>query len=842
MCRRVWNRRQRGIACTAEVLISIGEAMSFSATFRREQARGNFALNAFEFEDNKSQNKAFVGRVAEKIAIDTDEDVDVVMTRLMNQIGRTVAEVEKQLTAEDMALMKLGETFFEKSKQLKMATDMTLYGKTNVISGYYFPLIRSSLSRDANYIDAGAVEFSPSTRNFSWNKRTIKNASGRLVIRDYLRVIEGHADQLATYAYMTIPVQNMQRVLNTRLEVSVNDCSTAREVITREVYSSFDKYVSKLFSDIQGRKRVGNELDAKIESFLGRSFTNVLWLNVQSMLKQFASACLAFGYVSPTSWSRGLLPRNREEMTKYSKAAFIRTNDAALASSHTGLNVSYLAGKTMGTLKLGDMAVTQLMWSMCQCQVEESLGLSIGTVENMTKAGEMLDYLISKCQDTSDATSKSALARTDNRLWQMTTLFRSQVGKTYSELVSSAWALYDIHHRRAAGETVTDTELKQAQKHAAKLMTGFVMSSVFTATVAALISKLRGNSDDDTAADVIKSMALDTVGDMIGTIPLAGQLMQTLMSGYDAENFYYGVINDGLETVEAVWGLGTKVITGQAVSSQEAARTIRKSLYLAGQMTGIPVRNVENIVKTVTHTVTPTTFYKYKTLFYSPATADVQKAVASGNERLAETAMRQLMRYSKTGQRSSARVSSELTRLYSAGLTSVVPKSTPTKATIDGEEVTLTARQTREFKKIYQQADAEAAELVSSADYAALDDAQKAKALKGIYDIYYSRAGYSILGRELATASALSYVCDDVPELVTAAAYMSGLKTDDEGKRKDKVYAYIAEYPQDVQPLLYAAAGYKNEAASAELTDRAKQLDDATRDAVLAALKLAEDS
>lgn len=252
----------------------------------------------------------------------------------------------------------------------------------------------------------------------------------------------------------------------------------------------------------------------------------------------------------------------------------------------------------------------------------------------------------------------------------------------------------------------------------------------------------------------------------------------------------------------------------------------------------MPVKNAGNIIKCALSVLSPTMAYKTQSIFYSPTTADVKKAIDSGNTRMAETAMRQLMLYSKTGSRSNARVNSEMTRLYAAGYTNAVPRSTPVRTTVDREGKSLTAKQTKQFEQIYHQADNAAAQLVSTADYAALTDEQKAKALRGIYDIYYSRAAHAVLGADLATASALSYFTDDVPELVTAAAYMSGLKTDSDGKRADKVRMYVSEYPTELQPVLLWAGGQRSASVKSRLSKLAEGLQDPERTAVTSALKI----
>ena len=831
---------------TKTVYISVGEALSLTATWKRAQARPTLALNAFEFSDVKGRGEEFQGRVFERIAIDegmnpSSSEFSVFMDRMMNRVGKSVAEVESQLTDSDKKFRELGEQFFAKSKELKMETDIILYGKSNIIAGYYFPILRSTLGRDMDYIGRGGFEYTPSTRGYTWNKRTLRQANGKIVIKDFYDVISNHADQLTSYKNYSIPLQNFQRIINGKTSVTIKDCRTAREYISRYVSDTFDNYVSKYISDVQGRRRVGGEVDRKLERFLGHGVSYALGLNIQSAIKQFGSACLAQGFLPYSSWVRGFIPRNSDKMTKYSIAAKNRTYDSVFLSAASGLRLPLgaenIPGAAMITLKKGDEITTQMLWSMCQCEVERSQGLKIGSEENLIEAGKKLDWLISKCQDTSDDASKSALSRSDNRLWQMTTMFRNQQMKVWSNVVSCAWEAYNLKQIKKSGGTVSESQAKQARTRASKLAAGIVTGVVFSSAVAALLSSVRGNRDDDDEP-IIKSMALDTLGDILGTVPLAGQLAQTLLSGYDAENFYYGVINDGLDAVKAIYSPVNKWVTGKRVTTQDTANAIRKGMLLAGQLTGVPVKNFENIVKSATHTVSPTMYRKYKSLFYAPTSSDVKKAIDSGNTRLAETEMRQLMLYAKTGSRANAKVNSELTRLYSAGYNAVVPRAVPSKVTVDDEPVELSRDQYKQFARIYQSADSYAAQLVTTAEYAQLDDEYKSKAIKSVYDIYYSRAAHNVLGRTLTTAAALSYMCDDIPGLVTAAAYIAGLKTDENGERTDKIRQYVSGYPADMQPLLYYIAGMRSSSIKNSLSGLISGLPESERAAVSETLKI----
>ena len=66
--------------------------------------------------------------------------------------------------------------------------------------------------------------------------------------------------------------------------------------------------------------------------------------------------------------------------------------------------------------------------------------------------------------------------------------------------------------------------------------------------------------------------------------------------------------------------------------------------------------------------------------------------------------------------------------------------------TVDDEVVKFTGTQYRKFKSIYGQADDQVEALLNNRNYSRLDDEQKAKAIRMLYNYYYNLAKEEVTG------------------------------------------------------------------------------------------------
>ncbi|MBR4295763.1 MAG: hypothetical protein IKT56_02855, partial [Clostridia bacterium] len=437
----------------------------------------------------------------------------------------------------------------------------------------------------------------------------------------------------------------------------------------------------------------------------------------------------------------------------------------------------FLDKKTIGTY-----------WVACQLEIEKNEGLELGSKENLKRAGELLDKVILETQAGGLSTEKSAYLRSKNELLKSLTMFTSTPTKQFSMLVS-AIGTYNAYKDRVKNENATAKEKKAFEEAKAQLVRTATTLGVVIVIYVALSEVMKSFYDrdrkdkDGKKIGLLEDALVELGGATLGAIPLYGQIYEFLTSGYGISNSTVDFINDFMTASSDMTGLLADAITGEVINKQRAYRTLKNSVDVIAQLTGIPVRNVENALKGVCRMISPNTVYKYDSLYYTPSyTKDLSEAVNKGDEKLASTVLRLLYRNEKTGKLSTA-AAEEIVRLYDK-YPSVIASTLSNKITVDGEEIELNAKQFRKFRDIYSKADAEAGKLIKSDMYASLDDKGKARSIKTVYKAYFDKAKSSVLGTaETKVNSSTEFI--PLEKLVLGSAYIDSLSG--EGKKAQAV-------------------------------------------------------
>jgi hypothetical protein len=266
-------------------------------------------------------------------------------------------------------------------------------------------------------------------------------------------------------------------------------------------------------------------------------------------------------------------------------------------------------------------------------------------------------------------------------------------------------------------------------------------------------------------------------------------------------------------------------MSGEYVSTGEAAGVTLDIIKSGASMFGIPVAPVERTITGLLRRFAPSTVYGYDAMFSNPSyTADLKKAVESGDEALAEHVLSELYKSEVNGTYTSAELE-EVVRLYS--LTDEEGKHysvLPQKIGKEINGVKLSAVQRKQFTKIYAQASGEVNKLIRSDYYSALKDEQKAKAIRNLYAMYYGRAATEVVGKEMTSAVAYSYLTSNYAALFASQAYKGGLEEQkDASGNKITVGQQFVEYAKNLElsesdyVVITYANGVRNKANKAAL-------------------------
>jgi hypothetical protein len=338
--------------------------------------------------------------------------------------------------------------------------------------------------------------------------------------------------------------------------------------------------------------------------------------------------------------------------------------------------------------------------------------------------------------------------------------------------------------------------LKAANKQIGKATTAMVASAVFMAMLGLLFRTIRRKNKDKDAEEIAWETAFDGVGNMLGGLPIIRDIYSAFSDGYEMENFAFAVLNDAVEATNATISLAQKAASGTPVSKQEVATSIRKLIYSAGQMLGIPTRNLFNTASSITGMISNSGGYYIDDLFYKqPYKADLKKAVEEGDERMIATITGLMIDEKVTTE--SAAVRSSMNTLIEKGY-SVLPKTVGDTITHDGEEIELSADERKQFEKIYSAADQAVEKLVELSQFKEADEEAQAKAMRLIWDTYYNLARDEVLGIETETKNVLFAEAIDIEKLAMIASVARSIKADKDrtgkeisGSRKKKITEYI---------------------------------------------------
>lgn len=849
---------------TRTITLTKGEAASLYLTSKREQAKAALALGRISVTDAEGRNgEQFSRRRFNMDAIDewldqnkfeeqTDEEVNAVVVQLEQAMQTAINGMYAQFNATDKAFIDKISNFYQTtSKKVKQASDTRYYGSTNVFDGFYYPIARSGLEFDFDFIGANMRGLDDvSLRNYPFNKSTVKGARAQLQINDILVVLDRHSRQLAMYKNLTIPMQNLRLVYNHRLvEGAKEGIDTVRKYINEYIWPSkngrggFDQWIGDFANAAQKRNIGGKtEYDTVLDKLQGGYVVAALGLNPSSIAKQWSTIMQMVEEVPLHIWMKAYAPaENKDKMLEKSRYASVRKNNSEIYFAQgTTAKLNDVMSYTLKGLEAGDYFVNLRMWNMAQYYVAETRGFAVGSEQNLNAAGKVLDEWILRFQDTSDATTKSALQRHPQKLAQTVTMFTSAPMKKFSAWYTHLTDAVEADRLIKSGK-LSDEDRKRAEKilsdskkKLAKSSGGIVAAAAFETAVTLLWAALRGKDDEDEEKkkSLVAKIALETSANVVGIVPVAGQIAESLLSGYDIDNMYESVINDGIGTVRTTYQLSAKALSGEQVESEAVMRNARNWVYLVSQTLGVPVRNLNNVFTAALNVISPVVpqaKYKYDAIFYEPTyAADMSKALKSGKTELAETIYRMSQKDIKTGGAADSSVVGEMVRLYGMEY-NVLPRSAPTSyEDAEGNTVKLRAAQSRQFSEIYGAADGAAAMVVTSPVYTALSDELKAKALRVVYEIYHSRAKTEVFGAEPSVMAALSYfdAYIDVPTLVAESAYIYGIKSTKDAKRSELVREYISGYSPEAQAVLLYAAGYRSDDIKETLAEMLASLDE----------------
>jgi hypothetical protein len=822
-----WSNQKIEIAGTQ---MSKGQMISLYMLSHRKQAQSHlfdeFGNGTIRLTDEKS---ASAGKV--KDAINKGQDV---------QINRAViSEIESHLTDVDKDFIKLTKEFFNKiARDAKYDTDMAMFGVSNVDdSNDYIPI---RVADDQLYKELGNDKFNFtnlfSVYNASFNQDTKPNANNKIVVENIIDIVNRHSKQMSAYYGLAQPVKTFNRLFNKKLE----DGSKLRVEINK-VDSSFESYVGKLLSDMQGNVKSKEGFDRLVGKVRGWGARAALGFNPKVLASQFVSlpAAAAVG-VKYRNLAKGLAmavskKTDFENLTKYAPMLYDRFRDGnnidvGLLKQGQGVAKSIDKFTDIVTAPIGmiDKFVCGAVWNACLEQTKDNKNYANYSEEHYKAAAQLTEEAVIKTQANYTALYRPEILRSQSSFLQLTTMFMSEPLQQFSLLASAVDKIRIA--RTMLKNAKTDAEkaeaeslFKQAKSESAHAISAVVVDTIILALIAQAFKWIKGKEDENK----VQGFLMDFAENYIGMFPIVKDLY-SYFSGYDITNMAYTGLTNIATALEEMYNLVDLLASGESYSDAEINGKIRKVVLGISQLFGVPVRNVETYIKGIIQKFSPDAVYRYDNFFYNKSAsnynADLKAAIEKGDESLADTILDLMLEEEKVSVKDKE-IRKNLISLYNAGY-SVLPKSVGDYITYDGEKIYFTQKQKNRFKSIYEQSNEKVKVLITSNEYKEVEPKIQAQSIKFIYDYYYNLALEDLLGVDLELKNLLFGYAFDIEDLALYVSYARSLESDKDengktinGTLKAKIQAYVNSLKLTIAQkyMLMGYLGYTNKVGKAQV-------------------------
>lgn len=710
--------------------------ISLYMTMKRSHSHAGLVLNGFSFVDTDGK-KVRVSGFAPSVTTDAE---------ILTAIADAKIEIENLLSDTDMQFVAILEKGYNvDAKKLKADRDMQRLGFTNATEDYYYPIRRGNIAKNIDTSDIASELDRVS--NSSFNKDTVKGAKQELFIESAATVFNRHIKAVTKYAYLSPAIETFNRLYS--LDISGNKnkpVSVSTE--SANTWSKANKYFSKLISDIQGIPSSSSE-GMKVLSFIRSSYAKFqLGANPKVWVTQLSSLFASSSMLDTDCIIKGMTV-SAKDVDTYCSLAKLRNSDNTVAMAQ-GLfeKVDKFSNALMTPIGKMDRFVVKRLFGACQVQVEKNGGSKVGTTANKVEAGKLLRNVILETQQNSMATERSAAMRSGNEIMRTITMFSADSMKVAGRVIDSIGELSTL---KAKLKNTTDSvarskilsQIKTAKTKVRKAVTALITSAAFMASVAKLFRWLYKKDEDE---DTVEVMTVDFIGNLFGGLPVIKEIYGRFAEGYDVDNYAYSAVNDLLDSVQDIYDIIESLSSGNA-TEQDINKAIKKLSFSAGQILGIPTRNMYNILLGLTKRISPTTAYQFESKIYKKNfVSDLNEAIENDDTAMVNLIMSMILD-ERVGDDYSKVLTSAMKKLYTSGY-SVLPKSIGSSITCNGETITLTNAQQKKIKSVYGKANAYAEKMVLGNAYKGLTEEQQAKALKQLYDAYYSKALQEALGIE----------------------------------------------------------------------------------------------
>ena len=571
-----WNLTKRTEIKTAngeKVSLTLGEMMSLYAYMFRDQAEQHLSEGGFTFAPDATTIENFKDGKIKYEAVLNDQKQYKMRREDIAAMSALLTEEQKQFAREvQQYLTSLGAKGNEVSKKL--------YGLELFKEEAYFPI---KSNRDYLATSTGKSG-DPNIKDRGTFKETTPNAGNPIVLEDFMKVVSGHVNTMATYHAFVLPVEDFTRVWNYRpvnikkdsegnaiLDEHGNpiaDSDAGREYnsLKAEIASKYgheaNDYILQMLRDLNGGARsdaTASILDKGITGFK-RAATG---MSMSTIIQQPTSILRAMAYVDP-KYFRGAKRVPWDKVMKLAPVAGIkeigghdtgtgaRTDDYLNAREYDSkgekLKAALIPKAYGGDPKarddyfgylpaMADKIAWQYMFGAVLNEQADKLGKPIDSKEVEEAAAKRFTEVVRRTQVYDSTLTRTQLMRSKDRLWKIVTAFGAEPATVLS-MLADGWVKY----QRGDKKFFRDTGGAVA------------MSIIATAAASSLIYAMRDDDEEETYSEkYVESLTSELIEGFNPAeyVPIARDVA-SLFKGYEIERTDMALVGNLLEQVEMI--------------------------------------------------------------------------------------------------------------------------------------------------------------------------------------------------------------------------------------------------------------------------------------------------
>ena len=531
--------------------LSIPQMMSLYAYSKRAAAMQHLENGGFVFDDTVRLTDQ-KGKTKKNVAYNIKQ-AHVIDQSIVQDV---VNELQKQnagyLTFVDQMQSYLSKTMGAKGNEVSMK----LYGVEMFGEAFYFPIITPGDNGSKPIV----VNDTFKIKNSGFTQVLNPNAVGTIVLSDFMDVWAKHINDMAMYHAFTLPLEDMNRVMNYRVR-NENGVVTdsVRMRLTNAFTSDAVNYINQFMTDINNGIR-GDNRETFVKRMLSGFKKAKVFVNASVVIQQYSAIVRALDVIDAKYFvgvDKQSIGKKWNEVKRFAPIAAVKemghfdtgisgsTEEYIQKRSYQGIGENVKAfftdrAQTEAALsfapEFADKIAWTQIWSACKRKAAD-LNPNLSGDALLQKAGEYFTDAIVRTQVYDSTLSKSGLMRSKSAFLNMATAFMAEPTTTLNMLQHSL------------------SDAKRGKPRAALRTVGSVFGSVMlNALLASIVFAARDDDEDKTYLEKYFAAVTSDFLDEINPLTMAPIVKDawSLLQGYDVERSDMTLMSDTISRIKSL--------------------------------------------------------------------------------------------------------------------------------------------------------------------------------------------------------------------------------------------------------------------------------------------------